>query len=289
MNHLIGIIFIAISAVAFGALPIFARFAFADGMDALTIIFLRFSLASVVMLTLLFRRREKLPRGPVLLKLIGMGALGYVGQSFAYLTALKYASAGLVALLFYLYPILVAVLAAVFLKDKLTRIKCFALILALLGTSLTVGTIQGQFLGIIFAFIAALTYSAYIIIGSKIMRQATALQSSSIIFTSAGISAGLLAMTNGAHFPATSMGWGSILALVFIATIIAVLAFLDGLRRIGPTNAAMLSTLEPVVTVFLASWCLDETLTSSSLMGGILILIAVLVLTHGELRPLKKA
>ncbi|MDY0274313.1 MAG: EamA family transporter [Desulfomicrobium sp.] len=288
MNHLVGIIFIAISAIAFGALPIFARFAYADGMDALTIIFLRFSLASVVMLTLLYRRGEKLPRGSVLLKLIGMGALGYVGQSFAYLTALKYATAGLVALLFYLYPMLVALLAAIFLKDTISRIKGLALILALLGTALTVGPVHGQMQGVLFAFIAALTYSTYIIVGSKVMQQASVLQSSAVIFISAGISAGTLAMINGPKFPATSMGWGAMIALAIVATIIAVLAFLDGLRRIGPTNAAMLSTLEPVVTVFLAYWCLQETLTPTSLLGGGLILIAVLVLTHGELRRPKR-
>ena len=116
------------------------------------------------------------------------------------------------------------------------------------------------------------------------MQQASALQSSVILFTSAGLSAGTLAMINGLKFPATSMGWGAIVFIAVIPTTIAVLAFLDGLKRIGPTNAAMLSTLEPVMTVFLAYWCLQETLTSTSLLGGGLILIAVLALTHGELR-----
>jgi drug/metabolite transporter (DMT)-like permease len=61
-------------------------------------------------------------------------------------------------------------------------------------------------------------------------------------------------------------------------------AFLSGLKRIGPTNAAMLSTLEPVVTVLLASWWLHETLTPVTLLGGGLILTAVLLVTHGEVR-----
>lgn len=284
MSCLIGASLIAISAAAFGALPIFARFAYADGLDALTMIFLRFALASIFMLALVYYRGEKLPRGPVLYQLIGMGALGYVGQSFAYLTALKYATAGLVALLFYLYPIFVALLAAIFLKETITRTKALALLIALSGTALTVGPVQGQILGIVFSLIAALTYSAYIIIGSKVMQQVSVLQSSTIIFTSAGISAGILAMINGPKFPATAMGWGAILALVFIATILAVLAFLGGLQRIGATNTAMLSTLEPVVTVFLAYGCLQETLNPTSLLGGGFILMAVLVLTQGELR-----
>jgi drug/metabolite transporter (DMT)-like permease len=63
-----------------------------------------------------------------------------------------------------------------------------------------------------------------------------------------------------------------------------VVAFLAGLERIGPTNAAMLSTLEPVVTVLLAVVLLGEVLQPVTLAGGGLILAAVLLLTRSELR-----
>lgn len=59
-----------------------------------------------------------------------------------------------------------------------------------------------------------------------------------------------------------------------------IVAFLAGLARIGPTNAAMLSTLEPVVTILLASWWLSEALTSVALLGGGLILAAALLVFH---------
>ena len=63
-----------------------------------------------------------------------------------------------------------------------------------------------------------------------------------------------------------------------------VLTFLAGLERIGPTNAALLSTLEPAVTVLLAAVLLGETLKPLSLVGGALILIAVALLTRHALR-----
>ena len=105
-----------------------------------------------------------------------------------------------------------------------------------------------------------------------------------VIFTTAGIGNGILMMVTGPHLPATGRGWAAITALVVITTLIPVVAFLSGLKRIGPTNAAMLSTLEPVVTVLLASWWLQETLTPVTLLGGGLILTAVLLVTHGEVR-----
>ena len=77
-----------------------------------------------------------------------MGALGYVGQSFLYLTAIKYASAGLVALLLYLYPIFVAVLSIIFLQKNHTRQNHCAW-LTLFGASLTVGPVSGQLIGVL--------------------------------------------------------------------------------------------------------------------------------------------
>lgn len=289
MDRLVGIVLVAVSAAGFGTLAVFARYAYADGADASTILFLRFALAAVLMLALLFGRRQRLPRGSVLLRLVGMGALGYLGQAFAYLTALQYASAGLVALLLYLYPVFVALLAVLLLNEPMTRAKGLALGLALIGTSLTVGPLTGQVAGVLFAVTGAAVYSVYIIVGTGVMKHVSAVQSSAVIFAGAGVSSGVLMMAKGPHLPATGVGWAAIASIVVIATVIPVAAFLAGLKRIGPTNAAMLSTLEPVVTVLLAYWLLNETLTFVTLIGGTLILVAVLLLTHGELRHSRPA
>ena len=74
------------------------------------------------------------------------------------------------------------------------------------------------------------------------------------------------------------------LVIVIIATVVPVATFLAGLERIGPTNAALLSTLEPAVTVVLAALLLGESLKPISLVGGSLILLAVVLLTRAELR-----
>ena len=283
MKRLTGILLIAISAASFGTLAIFGRFLYADGMDTFTMLFLRFGISASIMTLILLLRKEAFPRGRVLALLIGMGALGYVGQSFSYLSAIKYASAGLVALLLYLYPMFVFILSVIFLREKVTWAKVAALVLALVGTALTVGPAGGQFLGIFFAIFAAVVYSVYIIVGADVMRHVSAVQSSLVIFASAGAVYGMLTAVNGAHLPASSSGWWSMAGIVLLATVIPVVTFLAGLERIGPTNAAMLSTLEPVVTVLLAAWLFAERLEPVTLAGGALILVAVVVLTRSEM------
>ncbi len=284
MKRFTGILLIGISAASFGMLAIFGRFAYADGMDTFTVLFLRFGLSAAFMTFLLILRKEPYPRGRILAQLIGMGAIGYVGQSFLYMTAIKYASAGLVALLLYLYPFFVAVLSVIFLHEKLTRTKIIALVLALVGAALTVGPVSGQLIGAVMAIVAALIYSIYIIIGTNVMKHVSPVQSSAVIFASAGAVYGMLTFVNGAHFPTGEAGWLAVLGIIFISTIIPVNTFLAGLDRIGPTNAAMLSTIEPIVTVLLSTWLFGDQLLPIVLVGGGLILTAVVLLTRSELQ-----
>ena len=274
-----GILLIIISAASFGALAIIGRYAYAAGLDVSTLLFLRFSLAALFMLLWLAWRKEPLPRGKTLLQLAGMGALGYVGQSFCYLTAIQYASAGLVALLLYLYPSIVALLSLIFLKERLTLLRLAALALATVGAALTVNPQGGQPLGILLAIGAAVVYSVYIIVGAGVMQKAGALQSSAVIFSAAGAVYGGMTALNGPHWPVNSAGWLAVAAIVVVATIIPVTTFLAGMKRIGPTDASLLSTLEPVVTVILAYFLLGETIHPLMLLGGGLILAAVLLLT----------
>lgn len=289
MKQLTGILLIALSAAAFGTLAIFGRFVYAAGMDTFTVLFLRFSIAAMLMAVLLAARREPLPRGRTLIQLIGMGALGYVGQSFLYLTAIKYASAGLVALLLYLYPCIVMILSAFIFRERITGTKILALGLALVGTGLTVDPSGGQLSGALMAIAAAVIYSVYIIIGANVMKHVSAAQSSTVIFASAGAVFGTITLINGAHFPTAPNGWYSMIGIVLISTVVPVVAFLTGLELIGPTNAATLSTLEPVVTVLLAAWLFQERLSPIALLGGGLILVAVILLTRSELQKIKPA
>jgi len=284
MSRLIGIALVAVSAVSFGTFAILGRYAYADGLDAPTILFLRFTLAALVLAPILALRRPARPPAAAVWRLVGMGAIGYVGQAMAYLTALKYASSGLVALLLYLYPMFVAVLSAIVLRQKISRATALALALALFGLALTVGPAGGQLPGILLAIAAALIYSVYILIGNQVLRSVSPLLAATVIFGSAGAASGLLMLAGGPHWPGSAAGWVTMAVIIVIATIVPVVTFLAGLERIGPTNAALLSTLEPAVTVVLAALLLGETLKPVSLIGGAIILVAVALLTRHALR-----
>src|SRR6185369_16805694 len=117
--RLSGALFVAASAIGFGALGIFGKVAFASGASTTTVLFLRFLTAGAFMAVAMLALRLPWPRGKDLRILAAMGAIGYVGQAFCYFSALRYTSAGLTALLLYLYPSLVALASAALGRQRL--------------------------------------------------------------------------------------------------------------------------------------------------------------------------
>jgi len=280
-----GMFFVIISAIAFGAIAIFAKTAYSAGADPISVLFFRFSIASLVMIPLMISRNIPFPRGRTLIGLSLMGGIGYVGMSFCYFTALTMASAGLVAILLYLYPAIVTILSAILFKESIKGLKILALILALAGTILTIGLSGGgRPLGIALAMTAPFIYSAYILAGSKLTKQAGVLWTSTVVILSASVVFGLLVLIEGLTLPRTLTGWGSVLAIALVSTVIAVNTFFAGLERVGPTNASILSTFEPATTVILAFLFLGEEIGPTRIIGGALILIAVILLAKSEFK-----
>ena len=281
----VGLLLIAISAASFGVMPILARFAYAAGANPITTLWLRFGIAAVVMTVIMLVRRMPFPRGRVLLGLVLMGALGYAGLSLAYFTALTMASAGLVALLLYLYPALVMVLSVIFLREHLSRVKVEVLFLALVGTTLTTGLVGGaSALGIFLGIVAALLYAIYILVGSHVVHQAGPIASSTIVMISAATSYSGMVIIHGPALPQSMSGWAAVVAIALVSTVLAFVTFFAGLKLVGPITASTLSTLEPVVTVGLAAVVLGETMDLLQLCGGVLILLAAITLIRSETR-----
>jgi drug/metabolite transporter (DMT)-like permease len=285
MKSLQGAFLVVGSSLAFGAMAIFARYAYAAGVDPTSLLFLRFFLAGVVTLAIVLYRKIPFPTGKILLGYVLMGGIGYVGQSLAYFTALTLASASTVALLLYTFPAMVAVLETLWFRLRFSFPKLVALVLSLSGVVLTIGfDVQGRPLGIVLAIIAAIIYSFYILTGNQLAGKVSVLASSTVIMLSAGVVFGGLTFVRGFQAPATLEGWLAIAGIVVISTIFAMLSFFVGLERIGATNAAMLSTFEPVTTVILAALFLGESIGFSTILGGGLILGAALLLAYSELQ-----
>ena len=284
-DRFLGIIYIMISGASFGVMPIFANIAYGSGANPTTVLFLRFTIASFIMLAWIFIKRSKfsLPGLKVLIVLILMGCIGYGGQSFCYFTALIYIPSGTVAILLYLYPALVTGLSILFLNQKITLYEVCSLILALSGTVCVVGfRLGGDIVGYLFGVSAAFIYAVYIIVGTKTLNKADSFLSSAVIITSAAVFYSIIIFFQGPVFPSTFIGWTASTMIAIVSTIIAIVTFFAGLKKIGPVHAAMFSTVEPVVTVFLAWLFLGDLLGIWKIIGGSMVLIAGILLVKKQ-------
>jgi drug/metabolite transporter (DMT)-like permease len=293
-----GIWLTVVSAVSFGTFASFARLAHQDGVAPSTLMFLRFATSFVLMLAVLqvFRKRPQFPPASpeaeegshrltlrLLLPLAGLGAVLYVGQSYSFFTALAVgAPAGLVSLLLYLYPGMVAILSYLFLKERMTAVKVGALAMAVAGAMLAIGPVAGgQPVGIFWGIASAVFYTLYIVFGSRVLRDVDAVLSATVIIGSAAAAYLLIATVEGWTLPASSHGWIGVAGLAGASTL-AITAFLMGLERIGPVNASTLSALEPIVTVILAAALVGESLLPIQLGGGAMILAATILLVRAS-------
>jgi len=280
-----GTAFIVASALCFGSMAIFGRVAMASGTDPSTLLLLRFSIAAALGWALFAARGARTPRGRTLAVLAAMGGVGYAGQAFCYFAALSHASAGLVALLLYLFPALVAILARVVLGHPLTPLHLGAIALALAGCALTVGDAgRGSALGVLFGLAGAFIYANYIVVGSRLPRDLSPIAATAVVTTSAALVYAAIGAARGLRLPGTPAGWWAIVAIGVVCTVVAVSLFLAGLERIGPVRASIYSTVEPVFTVLLAALFLGEAITPVRIVGGGLILGAVLLLARADLK-----
>jgi drug/metabolite transporter (DMT)-like permease len=299
-----GVLLVLVSAASFGLMVVLAKLAYAEGLNSRTLLAMRFSIAAAGMWLIWALqygrgRRAALSLG-ALLPLVVMGAVGYVGQSFSYFTAAELMSATATGLLLYTYPVLVTLLARVFYREALTPVKLLALFLALLGALMVLG-IFSQILGVsgggdvlgalnpqgvAWGLSAALVYSGYIIAGTRFAQGVNPIFASAIIISSAALVYVIWGwLANSFTVPMTPLGLLWTLLIALVCTVLAISTFFAGLSIIGPSRAAIVSTVEPAVTVLSAALILGETISLEQATGAALIMAGVLILQLGSRKP----
>jgi drug/metabolite transporter (DMT)-like permease len=284
-----------VSAAGFGAMGVFGKLAYDEGATVGTLLATRFVLAAVLFWLFLLCARgvrdlSSLSRRDVIIA-VALGAVGYGAQAGAYFAALDRLDASLLALLVYTYPVMVAVAAIAIGREPAGRHTAVSLALASVGLVLVLaGAAAGALdpLGTVLGLTAATVYTAYILISDGVTARVGPLALSTLVCTGAAVSLTLAGLAGGDLDPGgvSAAGFAWLGALAVVSTVGAVALFFEGLRRVGPTAASILSTIEPVVTVALAFAVFGESLGPAQLAGGALVLAAVLTVRAPHKRQL---
>jgi drug/metabolite transporter (DMT)-like permease len=270
---------VLVSAASFGTLPILVKYAYAAGLTPLQVLGYRFLFAAVGLhaLTLVQGQhagRLGLSRAVLFLLL---GAIGYAAQSTAFFTALCCLSASLVELIAYVYPSLVTIGAWLFLRRAVGGRQALALALSFGGVALLVGGVRLQAgLPLLLALASPVLYACYILFSERLMRGSSALAASAMVHTGAAATLLVLLLASGGPLiPGNPAGWPVVALLALVPSMIAISLLLAGLPLIGAPRAALISTVEPVVTLTLAAALLGDRLAPAQLLGAAAVILAV--------------
>ena len=260
------------------------------GTSLPNLLFWRYLIAAAALALLAARRGSVAPPRPApmspsrVARLVLVGGAGQAAVTALSLSALGWISAATLGFLFYTFPAWVTLLAAIRRTDHVDARRGVALGLSLAGIALMVGlpSATGGALGwpgVLLALAAALTYALYIPLLGRITAAVGPVVGSTYVTTGAALFLGGWAVVDGtlsARLPAAA--WGSALALALACTVLAFIAFLSGLRVLGPVRAAIVSTVEPFWTAILGAVLLAQPITVPTMLGGALIAAAVMLL-----------
>jgi len=288
----LGIFLALIGTLLFSLKSIFIKYAYAQGLNADSVLVLRMLISVpfyLFILLYLLKKREKLVAPalsyPLLLQIFALGFLGYYLSSLLDLKGLEYISAQLERLTLFTYPFLVAIIGYFLFQQAITK----RLIISLLITYLGLWVVMGQELqltgndvvfGTSLVMGAALSFSLYVLLSRPIIAKLGSLLFTSLVM----IASSFLVFAHGAlqidlfSLQITQQAWLWVFLLAIFSTVIPSFMISEAIHRIGPTQTGIVGTLGPIFTIILAVYLLNEPITVYMLFGMLLVFLGVMVL-----------
>jgi drug/metabolite transporter (DMT)-like permease len=293
-EFLSGVIIAFTGAICFSTKAIFVKLAYRDtNVDAISLLALRmvFSLPFFMLAAYWSSARSTnvkfTYRQWIMVALIG--CLGYYISSLLDFLGLQYVSAGIERLILFVYPTLVLLMSSVFFKERIKPIQWLALIITYIGLFVAFfheanisGEQYGNFiLGSVLIFVCAFTYAAYIVGSGRLipMVGATKFNSYAMSFASIGvlIHFAITTETSLLHYDWLVYFYSLLMAL--LSTVIPSFLVVQGIKRIGSDNAAIVGSIGPVSTLILAYFFLQEKISAFQIIGTAFILFGVLLIS----------
>ena len=277
---MLGFVFVLLAGVGFGFLGIFGRLAFQSGLSVGELLTFRFTLAALLLAAGLAVYKPALLKLPLRQILISaaLGVFGYAVFSTLYFKSIEGISVPLAALLLFTFPIFVNLGSHFILKERMSRLQLISLVIACLGLGILLWgpVIVNSFASVVYALLAAITYSVYVLVSGKLQKNVHPLSSSLYVIISAALALFFFHQPQFSKAIELSRQQIFIIAgIALISTIGPLTLFLAGLQRLASGKASIVVMIEPVVAAGAASLLLNENLTEIQILGSLLVLVSL--------------
>ena len=276
------------AAVCYGTNPLGALPLYEEGVNTSSVLFLRFSIATLILGVVMIANRKSfaVTRGE-LTTMASLGALMAV-SSLTYYQSFRYMDAGIASTILFVYPVMVAVIMATFFREKVTATTITSIVLALAGIGLLYRGDAGISLsmtGVMLVMVSSLTYAVYIVIVNQSeIRMSIVKLTFYVLLICAMCLFAYSFSSSDLHLmlPPSPRAWFFACWLGLVPTVLSLLFMTIAVHEVGATPTAIMGALEPLTAVAIGVMMFGEAFTFRLCIGIVLILAAVLLIVAGK-------
>jgi len=284
----IGILCAILSAVCYGTNPFGALPLYEEGVNTATVLAHRFGLAVILLAVVMLIKREnfKVTRHEFKV-LFSLGVL-FAASSITYYQSFHFMDAGIASTILFVYPVMVAVIMALFFKEKVTSMTVMAIVLSLVGIGLLYKGGAGvslSVIGIVLCILSSLAYAIYIIVVNQSDIKMSSFKVTFYAMLVCEITLVLYSFTSPElylHALPSARAWSFAVWLSIVPTILSLVFMTVAVNHVGATPTAILGALEPLTAVTIGVIIFGETLTPRLIVGILFILFAVMLVVIGK-------
>ncbi len=287
-NKSIGILCAILSAVCYGTNPFGALPLYEEGVNTATVLSHRFGLAVVLLaLVMLVKRVDFRVTRREFKVLFSLGIL-FAASSITYYQSFHFMDAGIASTILFVYPVMVAVMMAVFFKERVTVMTVVAIVLSLVGIGLLYKGGAGASLsviGIVLCILSSLAYAIYIIVVNQSSIEMSSFKVTFYAMLVCEIALVLYSFTSPElylHVLPSPRAWSFAVWLSIVPTILSLVFMTVAVHHVGATPTAILGALEPLTAVTIGVLVFGEMLTARLVIGIVFILAAVMLVVLGK-------
>lgn len=287
-----GYIYAILSAVIFGCMPLMAKYIYEDGVNPMSLVFLR-NLLALPSLAILAWMQSKTLKVPVK-SLPSMGIIGIIGccvTPILLFSSYQYIASGTATVFHFIYPSIVVVAGIVFLKKKAQLGSIISVIICCVGVALfyTPGEPLNP-LGSFFALFSGVTFASYVLLLSTFKHNVSGFLFTFYLTVIATAFTFIACIVSGNFvLPGSVSGWLMCLIFALLVTTGAVMLFQQATFLIGGERASILSTLEPTTSVIVGILIFHEAVGIRTIAGSVLVILASLLIAVFDMKSKKAA
>lgn len=287
-NKSIGILCAILSAVCYGTNPFGALPLYEEGVNTATVLAHRFGLAVILLAIVMLIKREnfKVTRHEFKV-LFSLGVL-FAASSITYYQSFHFMDAGIASTILFVYPVMVAVIMAVFFKERVTAMTVMAIVLSFVGIGLLYKGGEGvslSMIGIVLCILSSLAYAIYIIVVNQSSIKMSSFKVTFYAMLVCEITLILYSFTSPElylHVLPSPRAWSFAVWLSIVPTILSLVFMTVAVHHVGATPTAILGALEPLTAVTIGVVVFGEVLTPRLIVGILFILFAVMLVVLGK-------